>query len=308
MSKKQKKLTDNREPYLLRGNRSLVRENSSEKSNCGRTLDTYTNMGEHDTEPGSDHVTSKEFADLSKTIIDKLDGVCANIQSITKDITNIHSALADLEAATKDTSARLRKLEDETLPTWRKERKEAEMKLKESMLALEIHDRKQNLLFYGIEKDKGENVVRKVKECVQKLGFSEEQTREILLVNAHRLPRRPVPEMSGEGGEQRKRGPDPIIARFVTQIDRDAVFEAFQRQRYQQVKNAMEGRQVQRIPFNIMSDLPPELKKRRYELEQNAYKLRKTQNKSTRIKLVGVRLQLECREKNTTSAWKVIEK
>lgn len=126
--------------------------------------------------------------------------MCKYILSIRKDITNMHSKLADLEAAAKDTSARLTKLEDETLLSFGKERKEAELKLREAILALKIRDRKQNLmLFYGMEKDRDKNMAGKVKECIQKLGFTEERSQDILLINAHRLPRRPIP--MGDGGE-----------------------------------------------------------------------------------------------------------
>lgn len=84
MSKNQKMVNDNGEPYLLRGNRKLVSEISSKKLKRGCTSDTYINMAE------PDHVTTKAFADFPKTIIDKLDGICDNTLSIRKDITIIH--------------------------------------------------------------------------------------------------------------------------------------------------------------------------------------------------------------------------
>ena len=58
---------------------------------------------------------------------------------------------------------------------------------------------------------------------------------------------------------------------------------------------------------NISYDLPAKLKKKRFQLEQKAYQMRKNDNKSTRIKVIGVKVLLECREKGSLSAWKVVE-
>ena len=47
------------------------------------------------------------------------------------------------------------------------------------------------------------------------------------------------------------------------------------------------------------------MKRKRFQLEQRAYELRKKENKSTRI-IIGTKLQLECREKGSSSRWRAV--
>ena len=162
----------------------------------------------------------------------------------------------------------------------------------DKLLALEIHDRKMNLLFYGIQQVKGENSVSVARDIFNDLGI----TKDIPLVNVHRLPR----------AVKENAQPDPIIVRFVSMIDRDAVFNAYQQRLMK--KAATTGDHSSGPPptfahLRIATDLPAILKRKRYLLEKQAYSLRKEQNKSTRIKLLGVKLCLQVKEKGSQGSW-----
>ena len=64
------------------------------------------------------------------------------------------------------------------------------MKLLENkIISLEIHNRKSNLLFYGINQNEGENVYKVLKDAFATLGVDDAPM--IAIANAHRLSGRP---------------------------------------------------------------------------------------------------------------------
>ena len=246
--------------------------------------------------------TKADMTELTNTIVGRFDELTTNVASIKKEIAELHTEFADLRAATADTSARINRIEEETIPRLKSEREKVEKELKEAILAMELHNRKLNLLIYGIEKEAGENVQKKVREVIGKLGLAREVVTNMMFLNAHRLPRRHV----GLPGEER-RGPDPVIVRFGTMYDRDLVLRQYQQKQHDLMVAARENPDAQnRLPFRLLIDLPPQLKRRRFELEKSAYKLRKEENQSTRIRVVGIEVVLEKRQKGSTSAWKKV--
>ena len=86
--------------------------------------------------------------------------------------------------------------------------------------------------------------------------------------------------------------------------DRDLILSAFENQK--RPRETPEGAATNPPPrprMTVRTDLPPTLKARRGHLAEVAYKLRKEKNLSTRIKLQGVKIVLQWREKGTTT-WK----
>ena len=279
-----------REPYLLRSGR-IIRD-----LNMSQNQPSTSHAGKSPSIP----VTRADFEELTNKIIQRLDSLGTDMSAIKKDISGIHATLADLQVATADSAARITVIENQSIPKLINEREAMESQIKDAILALELHDRKLNLLLYGVEKERNENVERKVRSCIQSLGFTQEETNKMSFVNAHRLPRRPIQ------GEETRRGPDPIIVRFVSMFDRDNVLREYQQIQQKKSKEAQRnsGSSSRESPtFRVVTDLPPQLKRRRFELENHAYQLRKNENKSTRIRLSGIKLVLECREKGSTSPW-----
>ena len=88
----------------------------------------------------------------------------------------------------------------------KRDNKKLETELNEKILLLELHDIKFNLLVYDVEKRQDE-VVEVVRDVIKQLGFSDPQVQGMCVVNAHRLPRRPVPG----GDESIRRGPDQLL-------------------------------------------------------------------------------------------------
>ena len=285
MKKGNSHTSSKREPYFLR-----KKQDSKDKSS---TMATSSKACEA--------ATKADMAELTNTIVGRFDGLAANVATIKKDINELRNGLEDLKATTIDSSARISELE-KSIPELKKERAKVEKELREAILAMEIHNRKQNLLIYGVQKEAGENSQRKVRELIEILGISREVASNMVFVNTHRLPRKHT-------GQGERRGPDPLIVRFGSMYDRDLVLQQYQQKQRQQMAAARETQdEAQRLPFRILVDLPPVLKQRRFEMEKCAYRLRKEENQSTRIRVVGIEVVLEKREKGSTSAWeKVVE-
>lgn len=248
----------------------------------------------------TDMVSHSDFVKTTDKIIEKLDLLNSNVTTIHKEVAELRANISDLQAAVADSTARLTHIENDALPKMQKKSENLESELKQMIMALELHDRKMNLLIYGMEKKKEEKVVEVVRKAIEELGFSKEESEGMLIANAHRLPRRVTP-----GNEHSGRGHDPIIVRFGAMFDRDLVLNAYQqRARLRQMTPGGQASSLH-IP-RFVTDLPAALKRKRFLLEQRAYQMRKMENKSTRIKLIGTNLQLECREKGSSSPWRAV--
>ena len=315
MSNRQNKKPLEREPYFLRqkpGKRDLT----SSQPNIGaaqKPASQITHEGpcpipiqKESNTMGSngESVSRTEFLESINKIIEKLDSVNLNVTSMRGEIAEIRKTLADVETTAAATAARLTTVENVTLPKMEEKRKESESELRELILAMEIHDRKMNLLMYGVAKSNGECVADVVRKSFEEIGFSHEEAQNVLIAHTHRLPRRLPQHVEGE--EQRMPTPDPIIVRFALMRDRDAVLSAYQKSRKPETTRIQGTPHPARSTFRIATDLPAKLKKERFLLEKAAYQIRRNEQKSTRIRLVGTKLRLESREKGTTTAWKQV--
>ena len=141
-------------------------------------------------------VSHAKFVETTGKIMEKLDTLNSKILAIRNEMSEIRDSVAD-------SSARLTTIENEIIPQIKIDNKKLEKELKDSILQLEIHDRKMNLLIYGVQSKKDENVVREVRNIFENLGFSHEEARNMYISNAHRLPRRAI-----EGEQDERRSPD----------------------------------------------------------------------------------------------------
>lgn len=150
--------------------------------------------------------------------------------------------------------------------------------LKEKNLDMDRHNRKYNLLFYGIAEPPRENILETVKTFLKNdVKLQEDRIEQIIFANMHRIPK------TGPGHK-------PIIVRFARWEDRELV-----------MNQVFKG--VLPTAKNIQTDLPPVLKEVRYNLQKEAYKLRTGAEKyRTRILEKGTKLKLQIR-KDATQLW-----
>ena len=165
----------------------------------------------------------------------------------------------------------------------------------------EIHDRKQNLLVYGIPPKPNENVYETVYDiCCNFMNIPRKDAMLIPMVNAHRLP---TAQQSNSGSE---RQPPAIIIRFACMVDRDRLLYAYEHQPRKSQSQSQQpvppGSGAPAAPTStfsrvtIRTDLPPKMKRERGRLAAIAYNIRKNNHLSTRIKISGAQVLLQTRK------------
>ena len=118
---------------------------------------------------------------------------------------------------------------------------------------MEKHDRKYNLLVYGIREEIDENIFDKMRSLfITDLEISANRVNDMYFAHGHRLP------------SKKKGVPRSIIIRFTSYGDRELV-----------LANAYKLGGTRR---RIISDLPRKMKKTRGLLATEAYKIKKMKN------------------------------
>ena len=340
-------------PYNLRARSSckpsekssnITRGISSRKSN--KMTDTPISSPSHqpvlNPAPGNrDHVTPlpataadasiltemrSMFKDLTVQMNSKFDLVIADITAIKRELNITKNAVIDLEKSVDFNDSKIKNLEKEVLPKIHEQLTKKSEEIEDKLILLELHQRKQNLLIYGVPERKNENVYDTVK-AVMTHFISREFAHKVSIVNTHRLP-------GPQAGNQRDRDrPRAIIVRFVNMADRDNLLQAFEQPRRNPTASSpttghqasgtsdtirAEPRQPTQLPgqqgepqptysrvaatdvqtfkrVTIRSDLPISMKRERGRLAELAYKLRQKQF-ATRIRISGTKVYLQTRK------------
>ena len=130
--------------------------------------------------------------------------------------------------------------------------------LSEKVVLLEKHERKYNILIYGIDdRDQDENIYDVTHHLfTQELEIDHRKAQAIPIANAHRL-------------STRSKGPKPIIVRFLHFGDKQRVMSR---------AHKLAGKQIR-----ILDDLPVSMKEGRFLLSHVAYEIRKNEKLQTRM-------------------------
>lgn len=251
------------------------------------------------------------FADLSSQMNSRFDAIGNDVNIIKKDLSETKRAVVELEKAVNFNAEKIKSIEKESLPKLTEDLERKNQELERKLVLLEMHQRKQNLLVYGVHENRNENIFKTVTEIMSFFfKIPPVDAAKIHLVNAHRLP---APQV-GPGKEAAIR---PIIIRFTKMVDRDRLLNAFEESRRQRPAPNAGGLPqpadqpeipLQQTPddpaqalaqkferVTVRTDLPPEMKRERGRLAAEAYKLRKEKNLSTRIRINGTNLYLQTR-------------
>ena len=131
----------------------------------------------------------KMFSAFSNKIEVKLDNVISDFNSLKEEMASLKTTTDALEKSTQDTSDRIHDVEAEKLPQLERKLAKVKSEIDDKLLQLELHNRKQNLLFYGIAPRPQEDAYALVTEEIAKLlNISMEIAGNIPINNAHRLP------------------------------------------------------------------------------------------------------------------------
>ena len=247
----------------------------------------------------------KMFGSFSDKIEGKLDNVITDLNSLKREVSLLKSTIYDLEKSAEDTAARVHNVETEKLPQIHRNLATLKTEIEEKLLHMELHNRKQNLLFYGIPQHPREDVHVTVSEAIAKiLNTPVDEVMNIPIINAHRLPTRNPAQGTGSQASR----PDPMIVRFAKMVDRDKILHAFEHPPGPPPnENHAEPRQTgPRV--TVRTDLPPTMKRERGRLAHIAYEMRSNQRGlKTRIKIIGSKVVLQTKKASeagsTWSTW-----
>ncbi len=280
---------------------NLEKNQQSNSSDCD--IDTRqhkgTMMAQNSTDNAGDDVSNAELKTIlirmETTMNERLAELTERVEKLSTTVDNNVSKIAELEDVSGDhdanikdliesatsTSEDLRKVKEIAVPAIRYSVKELREDINKQLLEREIHDRKYNLLFYGVPQEDGENVHDKIRDVFETdFNMPRKQAQEIFFSNVHRLPRR-----------NRTDGPDPLIVRFGAMGARNYVLDL------QSSRGFVQGRK----PVVAYTDLPAVMKRERGKLVVEARKLRR-EGKITRIRVVDTKVIMEHKEKGQRQA------
>lgn len=152
-------------------------------------------------------------------------------------------------------------------------------KVREQQILLEKHDRKYNVLIYGLKEEKDEKINERIYDfMVNDLNIEKKRADNIPLANVHRIPSR----------DRSHRGPDTVIVRFIHFPDKQFFLS--------------KGSNLAKKKIRMLDDLPVCMKACRHDLANIAYRIRTHERLQTRIRVVGTHLILQTRL-NARDTW-----
>ena len=95
---------------------------------------------------------------MKQEIMNKLVENQHEIREMKDEIRAVKTTVSDVEKTTSNHAERLDKITQETFPQLKSEVDSKVAELQEKLLLLEIHDRKNNLLIYGVEEKENEDI------------------------------------------------------------------------------------------------------------------------------------------------------
>lgn len=213
-----------------------------------------------------------KFTSIFNELKEDINEVKAELSEVQSDVQNMRTQVDAVEKSIEFHAEKVSDIEREQ----NDKRGELESDLDEKidslnkkLMMLEKHERKYNLIFYGVSEEQGEKLYGKMRGFfVQNLKMEEERVKKIHFSNGHRLP-------------SEYEGPRPVIMRFVSYEDRELV-----------LSNASN---LAGTGKKILTDLPVPMKKERQKLAKAAYGIRRNEKLKTRIRDIGVQMILEVR-------------
>ena len=234
----------------------------------------------------------RSIADLYDKLSEFSTMISAKLDNLSTEVSSINRRIDDIEVSVANNSASILEIEKEKFPILKADLTEQIKQLENKITRMEIYNRKSNLLFYGLEEERREDIGAVLRKAFTTLGLSDQEASSISIVNAHRLPRR-----NADAADNR--GPSPVIAKFSFMKQRERILTAYDElQRKRPRATAGQSDTPPRM-FSVRTDLPPALKIQRGILAQQAYKMRREKGLSTRIITQDVNVILQWKVKGT---------
>lgn len=220
-----------------------------------------------------------KFTDLFGGLREEVDQLKTEVQQSKTNIDKVNETVKEIGASMDFHAEELKDSEKNQQEKIKQVETSLDKKIAEldnKLMLLEKHDRKYNLLFYGIPEQVEEDPVERLQRLfIEELKIDVPTVDKMQFAHAHRIPSRGI-------------GPKPLILKFINYQERELVLS--------HSKNLAGSKK------RILTDLPEQMKKERNRLAKIAYEIRKTEQCQTRIKDRGLDLYLEVR-KNSTEKW-----
>ncbi len=278
---------------------------------CYNTVNTDTSNSElthNNSMAGSTSSDNKDVSNtelkelllrLESTMTKRMDKLQEDLNFIKQKVMKNEKDIEDLKTSTEHNAADISDIVEEMIPEINKAREDAFDKLENELMRQELHDRKNNLIFHGVDSRMTEpkhELEAKMRGVFQKdFGLTKKQAETVYLVDVHRLPRKPkpLPRDDDQARQQlRNNRPDPVIVRFASIIERDFILEQQRRRPYNRDQR----------PVMAYTDLPVKMKAERHRLLQKAKSLR-SEGMMARVRTRKLEVILE-HKANRNSQWK----
>lgn len=227
-----------------------------------------------------------KFTNMIKEVQVNVDQVKRDVSVSKREIKELRAEHNELEKGVEHIELELNRVEFKTMDLMKKSMDDKLKQLRVQQVMLEKHERKYNVLVYGLPEESGENIWTVISNLfVKELDIDKGRADRISVANAHRIPTRQF--------QSRPKSPNPIIIRFIHYADKQLVMS--------------QGYKLAGKRIRIVDDLPPCMKEVRNELASIAYKIRNEEKLKTRIRVVGIDLILETRI-NVKDKWQLRKK
>ena len=211
---------------------------------------------------------------ITKNFNDRFDDINSKL---TGRVSKVEEDMGDFRKSVEFVCGEIEDIKKITLPSIENKLLERIDFLEKKLQYSEHRSRKYNLLFCGIpqssDKEDTSQVVRRY--MLEKLKLEEGRVDDLIIANCHRVPIR-EPEKTGVVGgdpkDPKDTRPPNIVIKFTIMAQRNMVFAAVTN-----LKGSTER-------FSVRSDICSHLKKRRSELAQIAYTLRRDEKLQTAIR------------------------
>ena len=151
---------------------------------------TKATMSDSNPATGAGTMDHDALGSLDRNMQASFSKVFEKLDHLSSETTAIKMKVNEIEGAVAFNSEKVKEIEKDIIPKVKEDLETKIADLQNQLMAMEIYNRRANLLFYGIPEVNNEDVCKVVRNFIVNLGISEDEANNMAFVNAHRLPRR----------------------------------------------------------------------------------------------------------------------
>jgi len=241
---------------------------------------------------GESSVSNSDLMNIMLRMEAAIADLRGELQTLSKKVQNNETDISEMKAAITYNGDAIADTINNVVPELNRKRTSLAEHIDTELLRRDLHDKRQNLIFHGIDQvtdETGAEIKYRLRRVlVSDFGLTEKQSNDCYLVDLHRIHRK-----REDARPMRDKRPEPVVVRFGAVADRDAILEQQQKRPFFR----------ERKPVMAYPDLPKKMNQERGRLLQEAKKQRAL-GKLTRIRIVGINVRLETKDRSRGSQWR----